>query len=140
VRGHGLGDVDSVLSVDAVEQAAADLAASGPTATELEALVGGAHLIAVDGLVAGYGAMEILHGIDLRLGAGQSLCLIGPNGAGKSTLLHSLYSFTRIARGRIAVGGRDVTPPRPNARRREAGITSDVPDHSSFTAMTVAGQ
>ena len=137
VRGHGLGNVDTVLSVDAVEQAAADLAASGPTATELEALAGGAHLIAVDGLVAGYGAMEILHGIDLRLGAGQSLCLIGPNGAGKSTVLHSLYGFTDITAGRIAVDGRDVTRLRPNARLKDAGIAYVLQDNSVFAEMTV---
>ena len=44
----------------------------------LDALAGDDPLLRVDGLVAGYGAMEILHGIDLRLGKGQSLCLIGP--------------------------------------------------------------
>jgi len=86
VRGYGLGTVDTVLSVDAVERAAADLAQSGPSVADLEALVGGAPLLSVDDLVAGYGAMEILHGVNLRLGAGQSLCLIGPNGAGKSTV------------------------------------------------------
>jgi branched-chain amino acid transport system ATP-binding protein len=138
VHGHGLGNVDTVLSVDAVEQAAADLAASGPTAAELEALAGGAHLIAIDGLVAGYGAMEILHGIDLRLGAGQSLCLIGPNGAGKSTVLHSLYGFTDITAGRISVDGRDVTRLRPNARLKDAGIAYVLQDNSVFPEMTVA--
>jgi branched-chain amino acid transport system ATP-binding protein len=127
VRGHGLGNVDTVLSVDAVEQAAA----------ELEALVGDASLIAVDGLVAGYGAMEILHGIDLRLGAGQSLCLIGPNGAGKSTVLHSLYGFTDITAGRIAIDGRDVTRLRPNARLKDAGIAYVLQDNSVFPEMTV---
>jgi branched-chain amino acid transport system ATP-binding protein len=137
VRGHGLGNVDTVLSVDAVEQAAADLAASGPTAAELEALAGGAPLIAVDGLVAGYGAMEILHGIDLRLGAGQSLCLIGPNGAGKSTVLHSLYGFTYITAGRISVDGREVTRLRPNARLKDAGIAYVLQDNSVFPEMTV---
>ena len=81
----------------------------GPTSAALEALAGPDPLLAIDGLVAGYGAMEILHGVDLRLGAGQSLCLIGPNGAGKSTVLHSIYGFTTITAGRIAMGGRDVT-------------------------------
>jgi branched-chain amino acid transport system ATP-binding protein len=137
VRGHGLGDVDTVLSVDAVEQAAANLAGSGPSAAELEGLVEGSPLVAIEGLVAGYGAMEILHGIDLRLGAGQSLCLIGPNGAGKSTVLHSIYGFTNIAAGRISVGGRDVTRLRPNARLRDAGIAYVLQDNSIFPEMTV---
>ncbi len=137
ISGHGLGTVDTVLSVDAVEKAAAGLAASGPGLPALEAFAGPSPLLAIDRLVAGYGAMEILHGIDLRLGAGQSLCLIGPNGAGKSTVLHSIYGFTTIKDGRIAVGGRDVTKLKPNARLRDAGIAYVLQDNSVFPEMTV---
>jgi len=137
VRGYGLGTVDTVLSVDAVERAAADLAASGPSAADLEALVNGVPLLAVDELVAGYGAMEILHGLNLRLGAGQSLCLIGPNGAGKSTVLHSIYGFTNIGGGRITIGGRDVTRLAPNAKLKQAGIAYILQDSSVFPDMTV---
>src|ERR1043166_2382074 len=93
ISGHGLGTVDTVLSVDAVEKAAAGLAASGPSLATLEALAGPKPLLSIDGLVAGYGAMEILHGLDLRPGAGQSLSLIAPNGAGKSPVLHSICGF-----------------------------------------------
>ena len=137
ISGHGLGAVDTVLSVDAVEKAAAGLAASGPALAELEALAGPDPLLRIDGLVAGYGAMEILHGVDLRLGAGQSLCLIGPNGAGKSTVLHSIYGFTTITTGSISVGGRDVTRLRPNARLKDAGIAYVLQDNSVFPEMTV---
>ena len=137
VRGYGLGTVDTVLSVDAVERAAADLAASGPSPADLDALVSGSPLLAVDDLVAGYGAMEILHGINLRLGAGQSLCLIGPNGAGKSTVLHSIYGFTTIGGGRIAIDGRDVTRLAPNAKLKQAGIAYILQDSSVFPDMTV---
>ena len=137
ISGHGLGTVDTVMSVDAVEKAAAGLAQSGPSIAALEALAGPNPLLAIDGLVAGYGAMEILHGVDLRLGAGQSLCLIGPNGAGKSTVLHSIYGFTTLSAGRIAVGGQDVTKLRPNARLRDAGIAYVLQDNSVFPEMTV---
>ncbi|HEX3064226.1 MAG TPA: hypothetical protein VHQ39_02040, partial [Dongiaceae bacterium] len=64
ISGHGLGAVDTVLSVDAVEKAAAGLAASGPSLADLAALAGPDPLLTIDGLVAGYGAMEILHGVD----------------------------------------------------------------------------
>ena len=137
VKSFGLGTVETVMSVDAVEQAAADLAATGPTVGELEALAAGPPLLAVDGLVAGYGGMEILHEVSLRLGAGQSLCLIGPNGAGKSTVLHSLYGFTTIAAGTIAIGGRDVTRIRPSQRLKDAGIAYVLQDSSVFPDMTV---
>jgi len=137
VRGYGLGTVDTVLSVDAVEKAAADLVASGPSAGDLDALANGAPLVAIDDLVAGYGAMEILHGLSLRVGAGQSLCLIGPNGAGKSTVLHSLYGFTTISGGSIRIDGRDVTRLKPNARLKAAGIAYVLQDNSVFPDMTV---
>src|SRR5262249_34954026 len=100
IRGYDLGGLDNLLSAEAVERAGAELAANAPGPAQLEALAPEA-VLAIDGLVAGYGAMEILHGIDLRLSAGQSLCLIGPNGAGKSTVLHTLYGFARIGGGGI---------------------------------------
>ena len=86
---------------------------------------------------AGYGAKEVLHGIDLRLGAGQSLCLIGPNGAGKSTILHSIFGLADIRGGRIEVGGRNVTRLGPNAKLRDAGIAYVLQDSSLFPDMTV---
>ena len=137
VRGYGLGNVDTVLSVDAVERAAAELSASGPSVADLDALVTGKPLLAIDDLVAGYGVMEILHGINLRLGAGQSLCLIGPNGAGKSTVLHSIYGFTTITGGRVRIGEREVTRLPPNAKLKQAGIAYILQDSSVFPDMTV---
>jgi branched-chain amino acid transport system ATP-binding protein len=137
VRGHGLGTVETVLSVDAVERAAADLGAGGPTPAALEALAGGRPLLAIDGLAAGYGAMEVLHGLNLRLAAGQSLCLIGPNGAGKSTILHSIYGFTTISAGTIRIADRDVTRLPPNAKLQEVGIAYVLQDNSVFPDMTV---
>jgi branched-chain amino acid transport system ATP-binding protein len=137
VRGYGLGSVDNLLSVDAAERAAAELAANAPTPGELEALATERPALAIDGLVAGYGAMEILHGIDLRLGAGQSLCLIGPNGAGKSTVLHALYGFAAITGGSIRFEGRDVTRLGPSAKLKQAGIAYVLQDSSVFPEMSV---
>jgi branched-chain amino acid transport system ATP-binding protein len=137
LSGYGLGTVGTVLAVDALEGAAADLGTAPPTTAELEALVQGPPLLAIDGLVAGYGEMEILHGLDLRLGAGQSLCLIGPNGAGKSTVLHSVYGFTKIGGGTIRIAGQDITRLRPNAKLKQAGIAYVLQDSSVFPEMTV---
>jgi len=60
-------------------------------------------------LRAGYGAAEIVHGVDLTLSAGEMLTLIGPNGAGKSTLLKALAGAAQVMGGRVALMGRDVT-------------------------------
>jgi len=64
-------------------------------------------LLQVDGLRAGYGKAEVLHGIDLRAAAGSVITVIGPNGAGKSTLLNALMGVLP-ARGRIAYQGQDI--------------------------------
>ncbi len=137
ISGYGFGSTDVVLSVDEVERAAGELAQSGPDTNELAQLCSGDPLVAIDGLVAGYGKMEILHGFDLRVGRGQSLCLIGPNGAGKSTVLHSIHGFTRITSGTIRVNGRDVTQLSPHRKLREAGVAYILQDNSVFPDMSV---
>src|SRR5690606_33771410 len=87
ISGYGLVGVDTVISVDDVARAAGHLGRDAHDVTDLDSLIHSDPLVRLDGLVAGYGHMEILHAVDLRIGAGQSLCLIGPNGAGKSTVL-----------------------------------------------------
>ena len=47
----------------------------------------------VRGLSAGYGKVEVLHGLDLDVGAGMIVTVIGPNGAGKTTLLSALMGL-----------------------------------------------
>jgi branched-chain amino acid transport system ATP-binding protein len=135
--GYGFGGVDVVMSVDDVAYETAQLMAEGPGPAALDALVSGEPLLAVDDLFAGYGRMEILHGINLRVGAGQSLCLIGPNGAGKSTVLHSIYGFTTVYRGTVRAGGRDITRLTSNRKLKDAGIAYILQDNSVFPDMTV---
>ncbi len=137
VKGYHEGSVEVVLSVDAVAEEASRLAAERPDRAALWDLAGGEPLLAIENLVAGYGAMEILHGVDLAVGKGQSLCLIGPNGAGKSTVLHSIYGFTRIFSGSIHMGGRDVTHEKPNRKLANSGIAYILQDNSVFPDMTV---
>ena len=59
-------------------------------------------LLAVDGLVVKYGGIEALHGISLRVDAGEIVGLLGPNGAGKSSALNGIIGLVRPARGRVA--------------------------------------
>jgi branched-chain amino acid transport system ATP-binding protein len=136
-RGYGLGAVETVLSVDDVARAAAELAAEGPKRERLAELAGAEPLLSIENLNAGYGRMQILHGFSLEVAKGQSLCLIGPNGAGKSTVLHSIYGFTTITAGAIRVRGKDITYLNPNARLRDAGIAYILQDNSVFPDMTV---
>ena len=135
--GYGLGPVETVLSVDEVERQAAKLAAEGPSREHLGDLVGKEPLLSIERLRAGYGKMVVLHEFDLRVGAGQSLCLIGPNGAGKSTILHSIYGFTTITGGAVKMQGNDITRLSPNEKLKRAGIAYILQDTSVFPDMTV---
>lgn len=137
IGGLGLNDFDTVLSVDEVAHDAEKLAAEAPSRQRLSALVGKEPLLAIEGLRAGYGKMEILHEFDLQVGAEQSLCIIGPNGAGKSTVLHSIYGFTNIMGGGIKMGGSDITRLSPNEKLKRAGIAYILQDNSVFPDMTV---
>ena len=65
-------------------------------------------LLEVTDLHAGYGAAEVLRGIDLAAPAGSVVTVIGPNGAGKSTLLAALMGILPITRGRVRFNGEDV--------------------------------
>jgi branched-chain amino acid transport system ATP-binding protein len=139
-RGYHMGSVDTVISVDDVNKQAQAIA-QNVTVADLDALVDGDPFLKIDNLIAGYGKMEILHDISLRVGKGQSLCLIGPNGAGKSTILHSIFGFTRIFSGAITThkdgGNQDITALSSNDKLKNAGIAYILQDKSVFPGMTV---
>jgi branched-chain amino acid transport system ATP-binding protein len=130
-------DVDTISFAEDVAGEAGRVVKEGTTRDRIAELAGKEPVLQIDGLVAGYGKMEILHGINLQVGAGQSLCLIGPNGAGKSTVLHSIYGFTNIMGGTITVKGSDVTRLSPNDKLKTAGIAYILQDNSVFPDMTV---
>jgi branched-chain amino acid transport system ATP-binding protein len=66
-------------------------------------------LLEIDELHAGYGEVDILHGVSLRVEEGEVVVIVGPNGAGKSTALKAVFSLLRIRQGRITFEGRDIT-------------------------------
>jgi branched-chain amino acid transport system ATP-binding protein len=108
-----------------------------PTHADLAKLAGHPPHVEISDLHCGYGSTEILRGVSLVLGRGQSLCLIGPNGAGKSTLLHAVYGLADVFSGRISVGGRDVV--RASARDIMIGakVAYVLQAGSVFLDMTV---
>lgn len=128
---------EDLLSVDSVAREAALLVGGGPSRELIAELAGGKPQLCIENLHAGYGKMEILHGVNLQVAAGQSLCMIGPNGAGKSTVLHSIYGFTRITGGGIRVDGEDITRLSPNQKLKHSGIAYVMQDNSVFPDMTV---
>jgi branched-chain amino acid transport system ATP-binding protein len=63
----------------------------------------------VERIVAGYGSVQILHGVSVSAGAGQVSCIFGPNGCGKSTLLKAIAGAIATWEGRVALDGQDIT-------------------------------
>lgn len=55
----------------------------------------------VEGVFAGYGEGDILHGVSLRVDPGKMVIIIGPNGAGKSTLLKAIVGLLKVRQGQI---------------------------------------
>jgi len=94
-------------------------------------------LLAVDGLVAGYGDSVILEDVSLRLAPRASLALLGRNGVGKTTLITTLMGLTRVQRGTISFGGEDITGWRPY-RRALAGMSWVPQERDIFASLSVA--
>jgi iron complex transport system ATP-binding protein len=61
--------------------------------------------VEVAGVALRYGRRLVLSGVDLRVEAGERICLVGPNGAGKSSLLRCLTGLVTPSRGRISLDG-----------------------------------
>ena len=139
-QGYAGGGVDTVISVEQVTRRAAAIA-EDISVEQLDALAGGKPFVSLANLRAGYGQMEILHEINLRVARAQSLCLIGPNGAGKSTVLHAIFGFNTIFSGEILIGEGDaqldVTALTPSEKLAKAGIAYILQDKSIFPGMTV---
>jgi branched-chain amino acid transport system ATP-binding protein len=93
-------------------------------------------LLTVDGLHAGYGKVEVLHGVGLRIAAGELVALLGPNGAGKTTLLRAVSGLLPWAVGTAQFGDLSLrgTSPREAAR---AGLVHVIEGHRVFNHCSV---
>src|SRR5690606_24912246 len=69
----------------------------------------GRMILDVQGVETSYGAMKVLHGVDLQVKEGETFAIIGPNGAGKSTLFKVLTGERIASAGTIHYRGEDVT-------------------------------
>jgi branched-chain amino acid transport system ATP-binding protein len=65
-------------------------------------------MLKVENLVAGYGKVQVLQGINIEVPKGKLVALIGSNGAGKTTTLRAISGMLRPEAGRITLGGADI--------------------------------
>ena len=93
-------------------------------------------MLTVSGLKSGYGALPVLHGVDLAISAGEVVGLLGRNGAGKTTLLRTLGGALATQAGTIRIDGRDVSRSRAYMRAR-AGIAHVPQGRGIFGRLTV---
>ena len=93
-------------------------------------------ILQLAGVVAGYGAGDILKGVDLDVDGGTITCLIGPNGAGKSTVLKTVSGLLRPKRGTVTFQGQEISRLTTKARLR-LGIVHVTQERSLFPQMTV---
>jgi branched-chain amino acid transport system ATP-binding protein len=93
-------------------------------------------MLRVESVFAGYGEATVLDDCSLTMQEGESLALLGRNGVGKSTLLLTIMGHTRVHRGSIRWGGRDLMKA-PAYGRARAGLGWVPQEREVFPSLTV---
>jgi branched-chain amino acid transport system ATP-binding protein len=81
-------------------------------------MVAGQLIVDASDVHAWYGSSHVLHGVDVRIGRGETLGLLGRNGMGKSTLIRTLLGHVRQRSGRIRLFGQDASNAQPHVVAR----------------------
>ena len=66
-------------------------------------------MLEIQGITTGYEGVEVIHGVDLAVGEGETVCVLGANGAGKSTLLRAVMRQLPLWTGSVRFLGQDLT-------------------------------
>lgn len=93
-------------------------------------------ILDVEEIVAGYGQLEILHGISLQVAPRELVAIIGPNGSGKSTLLKAVVGLVPIMSGTVRSRGKDITglPPEDAVA---LGVSYVAQTNNVFPSLTI---
>ena len=89
--------------------------------------------VSVRGLAQSYGAVKVLHALDLDIAEGEFLVLLGPSGCGKSTLLNCIAGLLEPSEGQVFIKGKNVTWEEPKDR----GIGMVFQSYALYPQMTV---
>lgn len=92
-------------------------------------------LLRVGGLTAGYGPVEVLHGLDFTVGSSEIVVMLGANGAGKTTTMRAV-SGTIPRRGTITFDGHDISRTGADAILKR-GVAHVPQGRGTFADLTV---
>src|SRR4051794_5565708 len=84
-------------------------------------------MLTISGLSKTFGGRRVLDGLDLHVGAGESVALLGANGSGKTTTLRCVMGLARPDAGTITIAGHDLTAAGARARVSYLPQTSVFP-------------
>jgi branched-chain amino acid transport system ATP-binding protein len=93
-------------------------------------------LLEAQSLYGGYGGVDILNGVDLRVEEGEIVVVIGPNGAGKSTAMKAIFGIVHVHDGKVVFSGEDITNIAPDKIVRR-GMGYVPQERNIFPNLTV---
>ncbi len=93
-------------------------------------------LLEVRDLNAWYGESHVLHGVNMHVSKGETVCILGRNGMGKTTTLRSIMGIVRQRQGQITLGGQDLTA-MPLHRTAHTGLGFVPEERGIFATLSV---
>src|SRR5882757_5932107 len=93
-------------------------------------------MLSITNLHAGYGKVEVLHGISVEVPKGKVVTLIGSNGAGKTTTMRAVSGMIAPTAGSVTLGGKDVTGLESH-RVAKLGLAHSPEGRRVFATMSV---
>src|SRR5262249_38611716 len=90
--------------------------------------------VAIRDVRKAFGAVQVIHGVDIMIDDGQFVVLVGPSGCGKSTLLRMIAGLENITAGEIRIGERVVN----NVPPKERDVAMVFQNYALYPHMTVA--
>jgi branched-chain amino acid transport system ATP-binding protein len=94
-------------------------------------------LLDVQGLNAWYGESHVLHGVDMRVGEGETITILGRNGVGKTTTLRTIVGIVRGRKGKISFAGNDMMQV-PLHKTAHKGIGFVPEERGIFATLSVS--